>query len=142
MKLHMERLEALEYLVPYRMRGPLVVYELAYAAGADLGTTGPWSGSAGAMSGSAGAMSGGDRAMIPRMSGDDRGVERAPNSLKKAANGASSYSRSEFTLQVPGRRGRRRSRTRRSDEQEDDDEECEAEEGAEAGAEGVGAEHG
>ncbi len=101
-KLHMERLEALEYLVPYRMRGPLVVYELAYAAGADLGTTGPWSGSAGAMSGSAGAMSGGDRAMIPRMSGDERGVERAPNGLKRAANGASSYSRSEFTLQVPG----------------------------------------
>jgi DNA primase len=101
-KLHMERLEALEYLVPYRMRGPLVVYELAYAAGAALGTTGPWSGSAGAMSGSAGAMSGGDRAMIPRMSGDDRGVERAPNSLKRAANGTSSYSRSEFTLQVPG----------------------------------------
>jgi hypothetical protein len=101
-KLHMERLEALEYLVPYRMRGPLVVYELAYAAGADLGTTGPWSGSAGAMSGSAGAMSGGDRAMIPRMSGDERGVERAQNGLKRAANGASSYSRSEFTLQVPG----------------------------------------
>jgi DNA primase len=94
-KLHMDRLEALEYLVPYRMRGPLVVYELAYAVGADAGTTGPWSGSAG-------AMSGGDRAIIPRMSGGDRGGERAPNGVKKAANGAMTRSASGSTLPETG----------------------------------------
>jgi hypothetical protein len=47
-------------------------------------------------------MSGGDRAIISALSGGDRGGERAPNGVKKAANGISVISASEFTLPAPG----------------------------------------
>ncbi len=126
-KRHMDRLEELEYLVPYRMRGPLVVYELAYGGGVqgdgafvvglkgsgdsegaaeDPRTTGPLSMSGGAISGVERAMSGSDPADVRPLSGGDRGASRAANGLKKAGNGASPHATSETALPALANTGR------------------------------------
>jgi len=115
-KLHMERLEALEYLVPHRMRGPLVLYELAYAErdgdterppiglgrAARTTTVGPsHPPTTGASSGLGEVMSGSDRADIPAMSGANRGRDRARNGLRKALNGTATHASLEIALQAP-----------------------------------------
>jgi DNA primase len=112
-KLHMQRLEELEYLLPYRTRGPLVMYELAYADGGEdgdrsalglgehdsMGTTRSSSGPARALSGSDKAMTGAERAIDGPSAGPDRGQVHAANGVRKATNGAAAHRVPEVALQ-------------------------------------------
>jgi DNA primase catalytic core len=106
LKVHMGRLEELEYLLGHRVRGPLVAYELRYGGeGKDGGRfmigleyEEDRSGSNGDRSGANEAWSGSGRPLVGPRSGGGRGEPMRERSEKRASNGAKGSVTTEIAM--------------------------------------------